>query len=439
MDGVVYEFYNSRGPDLLCLKRKGKSKSTGPFRDYLGHTPPSNTNQLPTSLLCLPRHSILIDYARHMVVAVYRRPHSIRVRETRRPENIRSSLNIPMCRSPELFRNNYLFMWARVIVFAFSMLVLSLCSCSTESMTSVAAGTLACRPGDSEPLQDVGGRYGFSLPSELGNKITLKSEYTTMVFETNSRKLVFNGLLIWMNASLIKEHDQWAVTKADVTKIIDPLLRADEILASAGFSTVVIDPGHGGHDTGAIGGRKVYEKKVVLDIAKRVRKKLAAAGVAVKLTRTRDSTIGLSERVARAGEWNADIFVSIHLNSAYNSDAAGLETYVLPAADFPSTAGKNDKSVSFGNKFDKANTLLAYYVHKEMLARTESADRGIRRARFEVLQDAPCPAILVECGFVSNKSEEEKLTQKKCRDTVAEGIAQGILAYINKAKSGKVH
>lgn len=323
-------------------------------------------------------------------------------------------------------------------MFAFSMLVLSLDSCSTESMTSAAAGTVVHEPEDREPLQDVGGRYGFPLPSELGNKIMLKSEYTTMVFETNSRKLVFNGLLIWMNASLIKEHDQWTVTKADVTKIIEPLLRVDEILASAGFSTVVIDPGHGGHDTGAIGGRKVYEKKVVLDIAKRVRKKLAAAGVAVKLTRTRDSTVGLSERVVRAREWNADIFVSIHLNSAHNSDAFGIETYTLPVTGFPSTAGENDKSASLGNKFGEANTLLAYCVHKGMLACTESADRGIRRARFEVLQDAPCPAILVECGFVSNKSEEEKLTQKKCRDTVAEGIAQGILAYINKAKSGKV-
>lgn len=308
----------------------------------------------------------------------------------------------------------------------------------TENMTSATAGTVAHKPEDRESLKDVGARYGFPLPSELDNKITLKSEYTTMVFETNSRKLVFNGLLIWMNAPLIKEHDQWSVTKADVTKIIEPLLKSDEVLVSAGFSTVVIDPGHGGRDIGAIGGQKVYEKKVVLDIARRVRKKLETTGVAVKLTRTKDSTVGLSARTARAREWDADIFVSIHLNSAHNCDAAGLETYVLPAAGFSSTAGKNDKRTSLGNKFDKANTLLAYYVHKEILARTESADRGIRHARFEVLQNAPCPAILVECGFVSNESEEEKLIQKRYRDTVAEGIAQGISAYINKAKSAKV-
>lgn len=288
-----------------------------------------------------------------------------------------------------------------------------------------------------EPIKDVGARYGFSAPAEVGNNITFKSKYTTMAFETNSRKLLFNGVLIWMNSPIVKKRGRWTITKADVIKVIDPLLRAETALNSVGLRTVVIDPGHGGEDPGAIGRRKVYEKKVVLDIARRVRRKLQDNGISVKLTREKDTTLGLVARTVKARLWNADVFVSVHLNSAHNSAAAGMETYVVPAAGFPSTAGNNDKKSYPGNKFDKANTVLAYYVHKAVLAHTKSADRGIRRARFDVIRYAHCPAIMVECGFVSNKAEEEKMLKRGYRESLAQGIADGILTYIKRAKSAQ--
>lgn len=324
----------------------------------------------------------------------------------------------------------------RIIFLSVTLLAALFVGCTSSNDTAHgASGRTKQNISGYETLNSFAARYGFPPPSIRGKTITLKSEYTTMVFNANSRKLLFNGLLIWMNGPVVKDDGEWSIAKADTMKTIDPLLRPDKALGSGDFSTVVLDPGHGGSDTGAIGRRKVYEKKVVLDIAKRVREKLKSSGVAVKLTREKDSYLGLSARTARAEQWKADIFVSIHVNSAHNSNAVGLETYVLPAAGFPSTAGNDDKKTYAGNKHDAANTVLAYYVHEGILARIRNADRGIRHARFDVLRDSPCPAILVECGFVSNKTEEKRMLKREYRDNVAEGIAQGILAYGNKVRS----
>jgi len=293
------------------------------------------------------------------------------------------------------------------------------------------------KPTQAESLQNIAARYGFPPPSTKGKMITLKSKYTSMEFETNSRKLIFNGLLIWMNAPLIADGSEWSLSRTDVTDVIDALLRSDKILAGTDTAFVLLDPGHGGDDPGAIGHRKVYEKKVVLDIGKRVREKLERKKIAVQLTREKDSSLNLAARTARARQLDANIFVSIHINSAHNSKAAGIETYVLPAAGFSSSVGNSSKIAYAGNKYDKQSTLLAYYVHKEILAGSNGVDRGIKRARFDVLRDAPCSAILVECGFVSNRAEEEKMLQRRYRESIAEAIAQGVLAYITKANMAR--
>jgi len=326
----------------------------------------------------------------------------------------------------------------RTIFLSVPSFVLLFVSCvSLNDTAHCASGTTKQAMSGHEAIEGFAARYGFPPPCIGGKAITLKSKYTTMVLETNSRKLLFNGILIWMNGPVVKKDGEWSIPKVDTTKTIDPLLRADKALASAGYATVVIDPGHGGRDPGAIGRRKVHEKKVVLDIAKRVRKRLRASGVTVKLTRERDSALSLAARAAKAKEWKADIFVSIHCNSAHNSKAAGLETYVVPAAGFSSTAGNNDRNTYSGNRYDAANILLGYHVHKEMLAHVKGADRGIRRARFDVIRDAPCPAILVECGFVSNRDEERKMLESEYRDNVARGIAQGILTYVGKSRKAR--
>lgn len=317
-----------------------------------------------------------------------------------------------------------LLVWVWVAVIACTLLV----------NTAWASRRLATIETDGyESIAHLGARYGFPAPSVDRQSVTLKSKYTTMVFSTNRRKLIFNGMLVWLNGPVVSNRGKWSIARVDVVKTIEPLLLPSKHVPALGSCVVMLDPGHGGNDAGAIGHRKVYEKKVVLDISKRARSKLADAGVAVKMTRDDDSYLGLSARTALAKDAGADIFVSIHVNSAHDSRASGMETFVMPAAGFPSTAGNNSSRIYPGNKHDAANMLLAYSVQKEMLKNERAADRGIRRARFDVLRSAPCPAILVECGFVSNRLEEEKMLQAAYRENMAEAITQGILAYIAKA------
>jgi N-acetylmuramoyl-L-alanine amidase len=294
-------------------------------------------------------------------------------------------------------------------------------------------------PGDkttftsAQRISKLGARFGFPTAVKSDRNFTLESQFTTMVFSEDSRKLLFNGTLIYMNEPVLKDGRTWWISKADIETVIEPLLTSAKTLAGRNYSKIILDPGHGGRDTGAIGSRNVYEKKVVLDIARRLRKKLEASGVEVQLTRKKDRYLSLADRASKANRQNADVFVSLHLNAARNLDASGIETYVLPVAGSDSTAGNNDSKHHRGNEHDRVNTLLAYHVHKQMLKLLECPDRGIRRARFEVLRMAPCPAVLVECGFVSNYVEEKKFLKSSYRDRIAEALARGLKEYIRKA------
>ena len=87
-----------------------------------------------------------------------------------------------------------------------------------------------------------------------------------------------------------------------------------------------------------------------------------------------------------------------------------------------------------GNRNDAANTVLGYYVHKGLMLNANSADRGIKRARFQVLRDAPCPAVLIECGFLSNDRQEAKLLDPSYADKIAEGLTRGILIYLERVR-----
>ena len=281
-------------------------------------------------------------------------------------------------------------------------------------------------------LRDFGASHEFPPPKQSSSKITFAGKYTTMEFEIDSRKLLFNKTLIWLNAPATKNGNDLTIAKYDAHNTIKPLLRLNMNKAVTNAITVMIDPGHGGKETGAIGPRKACEKKITLDIANSVKRKLENQQITVKLTRKWDTALSRADRINEAKKQKADMFISIHINSAVNIEASGIETYILPGPDFASTAGKSmDNKASPANRFDNANIQLAYCIHRQLLASTGASDRGIRRARFDVLQDAICPAILVECGFVSNPADEAKLTKKIYREALADGIAKGVLALIN--------
>ncbi len=249
-----------------------------------------------------------------------------------------------------------------------------------------------------------------------------------------------NGVQVWLHFPAVSHRGRVAVSEADLRKTLAPLLDPARYLARRSATVVVLDPGHGGEDAGAIGRRKVEEKRVVLDIANRVRVHLANAGMKVYLTRETDRFIPLPDRSARAARWGAHIFVSIHLNASANRGAAGVETYVLAAPGCPPTsaAGIRGSYPAFsGNVFDEASVVLGYNLQRALTQKLGTEDRGLRRARFMVLKNAPCPAALVECGFVSNPSEEALFLQPAHRERIALGIVQGILNYAKEVQTAQ--
>ncbi len=287
-------------------------------------------------------------------------------------------------------------------------------------------------------LRDIAGEYGLAFRVPHGRKVYLQGKGTSLEFEMDSRSARLDDVVFWLHAPMTKVRGQWAITENDARRVVDPLVRPSAYLGSRGRRTVVLDPGHGGDDRGARGKRGVEEKRVVLDVAKRARVHLANAGFKVYLTRETDRYVALEERTRKAAQWGAHVFVSIHLNSAASAAPSGLETFVLAVPGYPSTAaapgGRIDRSSHAGNRFDAANTVMGYSLQRALLKKVGGEDRGLRRSRFMVLKTAPCPAALVECGFVSNRAEEARFLDAKHREAVALALAKGIMDYADAVK-----
>ena len=211
--------------------------------------------------------------------------------------------------------------------------------------------------------------------------------------------------------------------------------------------TVVIDPGHGGKDTGAISDSHVHEKGVVLELALILRDLLVDRGYDVRLTRERDIYLPLRERTRMATMQGADLFVSVHANHAAHTGASGIETYYLALASDETaqhTAARENSGAGYGIKeLDKLVTKiiaesksvesrrLAQCIQTQLIASTKAIDRGVKHAPFVVLIGTKVPAVLVEIGFLSHPTEAEKLTKKTYQREVAEAIAKGIDRYVS--------
>ena len=284
-----------------------------------------------------------------------------------------------------------------------------------------------------DPLNKLAAGYGFPSPTYGADDITFKSAYTEMRFRRDSRMLKYNGLLIWMCAGATASRKEWSVSPTDAEKVIAPLLRARDYASKKRKPRLVlIDAGHGGSQTGAKPKRGLLEKQLVLDIALRLKTELAGKGIRCALTRERDVALTLSSRSRKIGVLGADLFVSIHMNSAGNPNANGIETYVVPAAGYRSTSGgKGSTKRIVGNSNDELNSILSYLIQRDLLKATGAEDRGVKRARFDVIANATCPAVLVECGFLSNAAENSLLQKTSYRQSLVQGLAKGISNYIS--------
>jgi N-acetylmuramoyl-L-alanine amidase len=213
---------------------------------------------------------------------------------------------------------------------------------------------------------------------------------------------------------------------------------------------VVVDAGHGGHDPGAIGPRRVREKDVTLAIARRLAKKLRAQGFEVVLTRRDDRYLALEERTAIANTARGDLFVSIHANAHPRRKRAGVETWVLNVADdrYASRLAARENGLDLDGEGEATRILtdldakasagasgrLARLVQREVTAGVRARigdvrDLGVKSALFYVLLGARMPAVLVETAFISNRDEERRLASARYQDEVAGGIARAVSAF----------
>jgi N-acetylmuramoyl-L-alanine amidase len=220
----------------------------------------------------------------------------------------------------------------------------------------------------------------------------------------------------------------------DLNKTVHPLVLSGSGLSLNQNSVIVIDPGHGGENAGTkcvLGNH--YEKEFTLDWGLRLQAVLLANGCRAFLTRSNDYDLALSNRVNFATQRKADLFISLHFNSAApNENEAGLETYCLTPSGMPSnlTRGYSDeiRQTFPNNAFDTENLWLASRIHRAVLQVNGHHDRGIRRARFPgVLRGQQRAAILVEGGYLSNPQEARLISDPAYRQKLAETIAKALL------------
>ena len=254
-----------------------------------------------------------------------------------------------------------------------------------------------------------------------------------MVLAIGSHEAAWNGVQINLGFTPEFIDGEVFLNSLDLQKNLEPLLCGPPLM----FSTnriIVIDPGHGGNNTGThsvLDGR--FEKEFTLDWAKRIKPLMETNGWTVFLTRTNDVYVTNSSRVVFAEARHADLFISLHFNAPGNGDpkARGLETYCITPTGMPSTLTRNFSDPWSenlpNNNFDAQNLQLAVRVHAALLRAMGIEDRGVRHSRFEtVLRGQNRPAILIEGGYLSNPAEARLIESPEYRQKLAEAVAAAL-------------
>ncbi|HUR45399.1 MAG TPA: N-acetylmuramoyl-L-alanine amidase [Candidatus Saccharimonadales bacterium] len=282
-------------------------------------------------------------------------------------------------------------------------------------------------------LEDWARANRFQIKSTKQDIRIFNHEFSA-IFAPDSRKATINDISVWLSAPIAFRNGSTLIPPVDVSTALQPLLNPSKNSPGKKVTTICIDPGHGGKDPGNREGRQL-EKAYTLLLARELSNQLTKAGFKVSLTRSGDDFVDLNARPEKAKAKRADLFVSLHFNSANGvgtSQVTGTEVYCLTPARTSSTnaGGEGSNTGSYpGNRFDSKNMLLAYQVQKTLLKNLSTEDRGVRRARFAVLRTAEMPAILIEGGFMSNKTEAKKIYDPTYRRQMAQAITEGVVNY----------
>ena len=276
----------------------------------------------------------------------------------------------------------------------------------------------------------------YELPAEVvpsGAKIQKETADRPLEFVSGSREAIINGARSWLCFPVIEQDGKSLVTRTDVAKTIEPLVRPHRVPNVGNVQTVVLDAGHGGHDKGQVS-RYGAEKDFALDVARKLRTILQAKGLKVIMTREGDYFVPLEVRAKIANSAPNSIFVSVHFN-ATNDDpnATGFEIFSFTPRGAPSTSDTNVTARSFnmqpGSSVDAQSVALSACIYHSLLGHLPEYDRGIKRARFAVLRLTKVPAVLIEGGFLTERGESKLISNKEWRSKLAAAIGIGIENY----------
>ncbi len=261
--------------------------------------------------------------------------------------------------------------------------------------------------------------------------LQLSNDSFTVSLKADAREVQINGVQMWLSFPVVAAGGTLYISRLDCQTALEPVLFPAR--TETKIRTIALDPGHGGRDPGNEVGSN-QEKRYSLLLAQELRDQLTRAGFKVILTRSSDTFVDLNWRPLSAKRRKADLFISLHFNSAESSRGSvrGCEVYCLapPGANSTNAQGERGHSEwSAGTRYNAQSTYLAYQLQKSLVNTLGTEDRGVRRARFVVLREAAMPAVLVEAGFMSHPSEGRKIFSPEYRRQIARAICVGATAF----------
>jgi len=287
-----------------------------------------------------------------------------------------------------------------------------------------------------------GRAHGFETRWITHDKtLELSNRQTRLTFTVDprqdGRQAQINGVGVWLAFPVVTQNGSAYISQTDLDATLAPVLSPRPNPPGSVIRTICLDPGHGGKDPGNQSGSH-DEKKYTLLLAQEVRDELSRAGFKAFLTRNTDTFVTLDNRSDIARERKADLFVSLHFNSSGTGhpEVHGVEVYCLtPAGAFSTNAGgEGDTHPCDGNRHDDRNMLLAYQTQKSLCHVLRAEDRGVKRARYQVLRDTTMPGILIEGGFMTNAAEARRIYDAEYRHDMARAIVEGIQNYCRQVK-----
>ncbi len=275
--------------------------------------------------------------------------------------------------------------------------------------------------------------YRFDKMTRSGESVVLENKAVEMRLRVGQQECLMNNVKFVFSYKVEEVGDKVLVSRVDLAKLVDPVLRPNYIKDAGAFRVVILDAGHGGKDAGATnpyGTEATYN----MIVARKLKPLLEAKGFKVLMTRQSDEYLTLQERVDIANRvTEGAIFIAIHFNCGGRA-ARGIETFTLSPqgiAHYGRGLQASDFQERSGNHQDSANIALATAVHGSVLRRLgeNSFDRGIKRARYSVLTGVKHPAILLEGGFMSHPYEARLIHNEAYQNALANGVCDAVIKY----------